>query len=144
MNKQNINKNVPDACAHEIQNIRRLRYAIHFARHVGTPYAAGTGRLDTLLNGAMTVGLLLITAPKGAWTFARGSKWGAALNAAVCGYLLFAHVTGKGGGGGGGTQSGGGDGSGVRGGGGAGNHLLATVGYAALLFLAAPGLLRIF
>ena len=107
----------------------------------GTPYVAGAGRLDMLLNGALMVGLLLITAPKEAWTFARGSKWGAALNAAVCGYMLFAHVTRGGGGGvGGGTQSGG-DGTG---GGGAGNHLLATVGYAVLVFLAAPGLLRIF
>jgi hypothetical protein len=99
--------------------------------------------LDTLLNAAMTLGLLLITAPRDVWTFARSSKWGAALNAAVCGYLLFAHLTG----GGGGRQGGGGgdvgDGSG-GGGGGGGNYLLTTMAYAGLLLLAAPGLMTIF
>ena len=105
-----------------------------------TPYATGAGRLDLLLNGAVTVGLLLITAPSQVWTFARSSTWSAALNAVICGYLLFAHVTGRGGrmsDGSGAGREGGGSGAG-------GNYLVLTVAYAALLLLAAPGLLRIF
>lgn len=96
--------------------------------------------MDALLNAATTLGLLLITAPKDAWTFARGSKLGAALNAAVCAYLLFAHLSSggrQGGRGGGDDGSGRGDSSG-----GGGNHLLTTVAFAGLLLLAAPGMMR--
>ena len=84
----------------------------------------------------MTVGLLIITAPKGAWTFVRGSKWGAMLNVAVCGYLLLTHVLGQSRGGVDGDEGG----AGVS----AGNHVLVACGYVCLLMLAAPGLLSIF
>lgn len=97
--------------------------------------------MDLLLNAATTLGLLLITAPKDAWTFARGSEWGAALNAAMCAYLLVAHLKRGGGQGDGGGGDGGSDGSG-GGGGGGGIHLLTTVAYAGLVLLASPGLMR--
>lgn len=102
-----------------------------------SPYGAGAGRLDALLNAVTTLGLLIITGPKDVFTFARDSKFGAVLNAAICAYLLFANLlSGRKGGGDDGSR--GGDSSGAGG----GNYLLTTVAFAGLLLLATPGMMR--
>lgn len=117
-------------CGKGTKENNKRTYHIHSHHHhhamTTRPYATGAGRLDALLNAAMMVGLLIITAPKEVWAFVRGSKWGQLLNAVACAYLLFAHVR---------LERGGGSGGGV-------NHASTTVGFAALLLLSVPGFMR--